>query len=69
MKSTPVSAPPAPPAEVQNPEDAVLELNRVPVEANGPSTSPSRILSRLPKTSRGSKRTKRLSGNLAFPKL
>src|SRR5438270_14014876 len=54
MKSTPVSAPPARPVEVPNPEDAAQALNRAPVEANGPS----RIPSRLPKARRWSKRAK-----------
>src|SRR5438552_2597237 len=49
MKSTPVSA-----LETPNPEAAVLDLKRMPVEANGPS----RIPSRLPKASKLSKRTK-----------
>src|SRR5216683_2305496 len=58
MKSTPVSAPPAPPAEVPDPEAAVPELKRMPMEANGPSSAPSRIPSRLPRAKRWSKRTK-----------
>jgi HlyD family secretion protein len=58
MKSTPVSAPPAPPAEVPNREDAVQALNRTPGVANGPSSTPSRIPSRLPKARRWSKRAK-----------
>src|SRR5258708_1637996 len=50
MKSTPVSAPP----EAPNPEAAVLDLKRMPAEANGQS----RIPSRLPKASRLSKGSK-----------
>src|SRR5262249_12314620 len=58
MKSTPVSAPAAPPPEAPNPEAAVLALNRAPVETNGPGSTPSRSPSRLPKARRWSKRAK-----------
>src|SRR5438132_660938 len=54
MKSTPVSAPPAPTVAVPSPENALLEQKRALVEANGPSRSPTR----LPKAARWSKRTK-----------
>ena len=57
MKSTPVSAPP-PLAAVPDSENAVQELNRVPVVANGPSSAPNRSPSRLPKARRWSKRGK-----------
>src|SRR5438874_1849710 len=55
MKSTPVSAPPAP-AEVPNRENVLPEVKRTPVETNGLSQGPTR----LPRAKGWSKRNKLL---------